>query len=474
MANPRTRSLAAKESAVVAGALDEPLSARARRVVAEDVRRLLHWQASLAGWRGPRSAVDAIPFVALYAHGTLRACMGSAEGPPRGRLTRAFLSALGDVRFGGVRPGDRAGLTAEVSFMRRPRTLSEDSLLRELELGTHGIGLARDAGVPVFLLPTVARDSRLDAAGMLAALLRKAGPTPGTLFLFEADRVVVRPREARPSAAPSPRDHAAAWLASLVRPDGSVIFARDALTGESAEIGKMHHARAANVVQALAAHGGYEVKLKRARARLLRDARAALGGRNVAGWPTHPAEIAGTLALLVRAGIPLRAETLAYATASHAALCGIVWHAGQVAAALGRDTPGALWDACVHDLERQPWAPWTVLALHARRESATRAVLGLVAAVREGPPYEGAVVMSKLPEVAVTAITAEGLALYPNVPGARSALRRARAFVLRQQLTEGTIPGPYATKGTLGAFLAAPTASILRGDVTAHALLALP
>ena len=115
-----------------------------------------------------------------------------------------------------------------------------------------------------------------------------------------------------------------------------------------------------------------------------------------------------------------------------------------------------------------------MLALHARRESATRAVLGLVAAVREGPPYDGAVVMSKLPEVALTAITAEGLALYPNVPGARSALRRARAFVLRQQLTEGTTPGPYVTKGTLGAFLAAPTASILRGDVTAHALLALP
>jgi hypothetical protein len=258
-----------------------------------------------------------------------------------------------------------------------------------------------------------------------------------------------------------------------VRPDGSVAFARDARTGESADVGKMHHARAANVVQALAAHGGYERKVARARAKLLLDAKAALEGHDVPAWPTHPAEIAGTLALMLRAGVAVRAETLAYATAHEALLCGIVWHAGQVAAALGRDTPRALWDACVRDLDRQPWAPWTVLALHARRESAARAVLGLVAAVRAGPPYEGAVVLSKVPEVALTAITAEGLALYPDLRGARDALRRARAFVLRQQLTAETTPGPYVTEGTEGAFLATPVSSVLRGDVTAHALLAL-
>ena len=51
----------------------------------------------------PRAAPDATPFVSLYARGMLRGCFGSDEGRPHERVTRAFLRALDDVRYGGIR-----------------------------------------------------------------------------------------------------------------------------------------------------------------------------------------------------------------------------------------------------------------------------------------------------------------------------------------------------------------------------------
>jgi len=472
MARPRTSPLTSPAS--VAGALARPLSARSRQSIADDVRAWLRWQDTLAGWRPQKSAVDAIPFVALYAGGQLRGCVGSSEGGPGQRLGRAFLSALGDLRFGGVRVGDRRDLAAEVSFMRAPRFGELAEIAQALEVGTHGVGLARGTGMPVFLLPSVARDGELDAQGMLEALRRKAGPEPGAMFLFETETVVVRPHGGR-GVKRSPEAAAAAWLASLVHDDGSLIFAIDARTGKSFDVGRMHHGRGATVVQALALHGGHAREVKRARARLRSDIVRALAGGSVPGWPDHPAEVAGTLALAVRAGVGVEKECIDFAAANDKLVAAVPWHAGQVLSAVGKHAPSGLAAACIRDLERQPWAPWTVLGQHASGDRAISAIAvgALVASIRADAPHVGAVRGAKFAETAITALTVEALARCPASRETREATKRARAFLARHQLVHERLPAPFLPALSLGAFMATPTSSILRGDVTAHALLAL-
>jgi AMMECR1 domain-containing protein len=465
------------EPSSVDGALTRPLLPRERDAVRRDVRGWLHFQETLRGFRPQRSRVDATAFVALYANGTLRGCVGSTEGGADQALARAFLSAAHDARFGGVREADRRDLAAEVTFMRAPRLVGEASVSEELELGTHGLGLLRPGSFPVFLLPDVARDSRLDAAGMLEALRRKAGPDAqaGALFMFEAESVVVR-RDDEAVTPGSPVDAAALWLASLVRRHGAVSFAVDARTGAVTDVGRMHHGRAASVLHALAAHGGHRALVARGRARLADEVRAALAGRVVDGWPETAPEVAGTLALAVRAGVPLRAELEAFVRERAEEVMRVPWHAAQVVAALGPAAPLALWDACLADLAKQPWAPWTVLAGHARGAPLDRvasAVAGLVDAIRVSPPYAGAVFVTRVAEVAITALTVEGLLAYPDAPGAKDAIRRARAFLAGQQLLGAAIPAGLSPTASEGAFVAAPASTLLRGDVTAHALMAL-
>jgi hypothetical protein len=149
-----------------------------------------------------------------------------------------------------------------------------------------------------------------------------------------------------------------------------------------------------------------------------------------------------------------------------------------VVAALGRQAPESLWRACLDDSATHPWAPWTVLAGAARGEPVERvapALEGLAAAVRSEPPHEGAVIANPKngPEVAITALTVEALRAYPTTPAAEGAIARARRFLARQQLLPGKTPAAFVTVETEGAFLTTPTATLLRGDVTAHALLAL-
>jgi AMMECR1 domain-containing protein len=431
MASEGSRELAREPR--LEGALTEALSRAARRAVASDVRGWLAWQEGLTAWRAQKSAVPALPFVALYAKGELRGCFGGVEGGPTQQLARAFLSAVQDTRFGGIRADERPDLVAEVTFMRDPLFVDEATLLRELELGTHGVGLARDNNIPVFLLPDVARDSRLDRKGMLEALRRKAGSAAGRLFLFEAESIAVRRSEAAPTAS-SPRDAAAAWLASLVRKHGAVTFARDARTGAATDIGVMHHARSAAVLHALARHGGGRAALLRGRRRLLLEIQHALAGKEVDGWPASPPEIAGTLAHAVRAGVELRSEMLDYVRGHVSDIASAPWHAGQVVAALGREAPEAIWHACLDDLDREPWAPWTVLGFHAREapvDEAARAIQGLIDRVRPKRPNEGAVLVRDFAETAVTALTAEALTAYEQAAGALTAIQRARTFLSR-------------------------------------------
>ena len=77
-------------------------------------------------------------------------------------------------------------------------------------------------------------------------------------------------------------------------------------------------------------------------------------------------------------------------------------------------------------------------------------------------------------EAAVTALTVEALAAYQSADGALPAMRRGRAFLSRQQLSRATAPAAFALgEATEGAYVATPTSTLLRGDVTAHALLAM-
>ena len=457
--------------------LDAPLTGAERRQLQRSLHALLVWQKDLRAWTPCRSAPDALPFVALYAGGRLFGCMGSDEGSPGERLARAFLRALSDQRFAAVSRQGRGSLVASVSYMRGVRMRSEAELLAEVELGTQGIGLLPAAGGgPVILLPSVAREGGLTAPQLVATLLQKANLPAGadfSLFLFDTEMVVAR-LGARGTEAMAPVDAAAAWLARLVAADGKVAFAVDPRTGEARAIGPMHHGRSATVLQALALHGGHARRVAKGRAWLEREARAALGGRPIEGWPTDPAMVAGTLALAVLAGARLAPELAAF-VASTPAVAKTPWHAAQVACALGAETPEPVWRACVADLETRPWSPWTTLAARVRGDGATlaRAEAALVASVRSAGPYVGGVASgtpSGIPETAITAVTAEALGPSRRAD-ARAAVRRARGFLERLQCSEA---GPaMAHASCFGAFPASPVAMLLRGDVTAHAAIAL-
>jgi AMMECR1 domain-containing protein len=460
--------------------LETPLRDTEREAVAAGVRELLRFQRTLSRWAPVRSAPDATPFVSLYAEGSLRGCFGCHEGGPAERLMRAFLRAQDDGRFGGVSPAQRAVLAAQVSYPRDARLMNPDTVEEEIEPGTHGIALVHDRAPAVLLLPHVARDEGVGTAGLLQALRRKAGLGDdlggGALYRFETEDVVVRP-EGRRGRTPDgkPEDLAAAWLASLVAPDGRVTFAVDSRSRKRIETGAMAHGRAAVVVQALAAHGGWATPVTRARKRLATEIRAALGGASIEGWPSDPPAVAGTLALAVLAGVPVIEELAAFVGGpAREAVAHTPWHAGQVVAALGARAPANLWEACVADLDRRPWAPWTAIAAAARGDRAVRArsARNLADALRTTPPHRGGAEGPPIPEVALTAVSVEALARHP-ASWARTAALRGRAFVASMQLVGPRLYAALDPALALGAVPASPVADLLRGDVTGHALLAL-
>jgi AMMECR1 domain-containing protein len=457
--------------------LPRPLGAAAAGRLATSVRALLAWQRQLDRWPRALAGAPATPFVSLYAGGRLSGCIGSHEGGDGERLARAFVRALEDTRFGAVGARERTELSAQVTYLRDARELPLEGADRVIEVGTHGVALVQGGAAPVLLLPQVARDNRLDARGLLQALERKAKAKleGGRLFLFEADDVVVRQSDAVARWLPGQEiAQAARWLASLVERDGSVCFAVDPRKRERAPTGVMHHGRAAVVVQALAAHGGHASVVARARRKLARDIREGLAGRAAPGWPLEPATVGGTLALAVLAGVPLREELGRFAAEGRDALATSPWHAAQVVAALGAGAPPDVWKVCVTDLELRPWAPWTALAARARGdgEVLARTAAPLVASVRAEPPHSGGVSPTTVPECALTALVAEALAGVPGKP-ARAAAARACLFLRRWQLGARAVPAPLDPSLAWGAFPLSPVFDVLRGDVTAHALLTL-
>src|SRR6185295_6815907 len=99
------------------------------------------------------------------------------------------------------------------------------------------------------------------------------------------------------------------------------------------------------------------------------------------------------------------------ALASHPALIAVPWHAGQVACALGRDAPDALYRSCVQAAERETLAPWAVMAARARGDHSTflRTARALAQRVHDAGPHAGGVALRSLPEIALTAAVVEAL-----------------------------------------------------------------
>jgi AMMECR1 domain-containing protein len=457
--------------------LRRPLGEEVRGELTRTVRGLLRFQRTLEPWPVVRRGPDATTFVSLYANGRLCGCYGCDEGEPPERLIRAFLRAAHDGRFATISPGERRALVAQVSYPRCPRLLNPETAPDEIGIGTHGLALVRDRAPGAIVLPHVARDERLGPRELLAALLRKAGVgdealREGALYAFETEDVVVRGAGDAPRPHSSAIDAAATWLASISHADGAVTFAVDSRARRLIPLGEMHHGRAAVVVQALAAHGKRPALVARAQKRLERDIRAGLKGASVPGWPVAPGLVAGTIALSVLAGASLADDLLAFIHAQHEPL--VPWHAAQAVAALGSRAPDDLWALCVADLDRHPFAPWTLIAADARgdRPVRTRVARAVAEGLRADGPHRGGASVTALPETALTAIAVEALARHP-APWARAAMARGREFLGRMQLVGPRITAALDPELAYGAFSASPAVDFLRCDVTAHALLAM-
>lgn len=456
--------------------LARPLTRPQRQRIHAYARALLQWQRSLKRWPTLSGAADGTPFVTIYADGALRGCFGSAEGRPAERLTRAFLHALEDSRYGSVTRAERDSLAAVVSYPRSAREIDPELVSEQVEAGVEGLGVVKDGRVLAMLLPHVTRDLAAGPTQLLAHLARKTGLKNWAgvrVLAFRTEDVVVRCRTGRtPVPGGDRRARAAAWLARLVARDGAVTFEVDARKRQRSDTGVMHHGRAAVVVRALAQHGSHRHLLGRVRSWLGDAIERALKGATVESWPSDPAMQAGTLALVHMAGVDCAAALSA--AASHVSLRASPWHAAQVVAALGKAAPELLWRTCVDDLSVRPWAPWTLIAARARGDArATRRVASaLTTCIRSSPPNEGACAMTEVPETALTALVLEAL---DGLDGAdaRGAVERGRGFLRGLQWLGDQIPAPIDPWLADGAFPASPIADVLRCDVVAHALLAL-
>ncbi len=453
-------------------ALPKDIAPEKRALLRKSLEGLLAFQRTLS--RAPKVAwaPSATPIVAVYARAALVGC-ATAKAPPTGaeRLVRAFLSASA-APFQEKPPADVA---VEATYARSIRWVEDP---RSLEVGTEGVAFVSPGGKATLLMPQVARDVGVDAMGLLGLLREKAGgsPTDARLAAWTIDHVVARTdrieetsARAALAAGTTDADYAALWIARMIEPDGSVLFALDPRGRIVEPRGELHHARSAIAIDALARHGKHRRAVERARRWLGREIEAGLRS-HVEKWPDSRAGVAGTLALACIAGVDVRAqlERLAH----HADVHATPWHAAQVALALGKETPPALWKACVEALAASPFAPWTALAATGVGDEAThrRATSLLAAHVREAAPFEGGTTATAIPECGLSAIVAHALL---DAPEHADTARRALGFVRSQQLLPGRIPAPVDARLALGGFSATPVNDLLRADIAGHALAAL-
>jgi hypothetical protein len=456
-------------------ALAGPLDLAEETLLAGALRDLLAWQVDLRRFPALVAAPDGLPIVSLYTDGRLVGCYGSDEGSPGERLARAFVQALGDARFGGVTKEARRRLTAQVSYLHSLRRASLEGATAALEVGTHGVALHMPSN-SAMLLPDVAIEHALGPSELLDALSTKAGVPrdawpADALSTFETTSVVARLDDPAVEDA-DPVTSAARWLADRVRPDGSVEFGFDAATNEGVSAPPMYHGRVAILVRALFAQGTGRGAAVKARRVLEADLRRAAAGDLPPHFPTSRALAAGTFALASLAGLDCDDKLLELARAPE--LAREPWYAAQVVTALGRRADASLFRACLDDLARSAWAPWTLSAAVARGDAEAIAMTkrALLSTIRETAPHSGGVGPS-VPEIARTAAAVEALRTCAETPSEHDAIRRARAFLFRQQLSCARYARARDPRRVDGAFPISPVRHFLQIDVTAHALLAV-
>jgi AmmeMemoRadiSam system protein B/AmmeMemoRadiSam system protein A len=133
-------------------------------------------------------------FVTITKNGTLRGCIGNIIGQePLYETVRdmAVAAASQDPRFPRVTVAELNDLHVEISVLSQPRRIKDAS---EIQLGTHGVIVARDGHQGVFL-PQVAEETHWSKEEFLAQLCaQKAGLPPDAwkdpntaLYVFTAD-----------------------------------------------------------------------------------------------------------------------------------------------------------------------------------------------------------------------------------------------------------------------------------------------
>ena len=113
-------------------------------------------------------------FVTLLDGGELRGCVGTIKATRplhEAVVDVATVAALHDNRFPPVRREEVSRLTVQVSVLSAPRPLGS---WRDLELGRHGVVLAKNGRSAVFL-PEVAREQGWGREETLSHLAVKAG-----------------------------------------------------------------------------------------------------------------------------------------------------------------------------------------------------------------------------------------------------------------------------------------------------------
>ena len=434
--------------------LGRPLAPRERVALVRTLRGLLRWQHRLGTFPRIRGTPNATPYVSLYAHGGLRGCFGSQEGRPDERIARSFLLALADWRFGGVAEAERAGLAADVTFLRRAQPVRADEAASAFEPGVQGVAYLDGARATV-LLPSVAREKGHDASAVLDVLASKAAApraTEGLVWVLDVEEV-----SSLAAADHDGKRAARRFLESLVASNGATAFEVDPATGVARPSGPMRLGRIAVAVEALTALRS--PKASKARTWLAKELRRGTGEKR--------ADMSlGTLALAARARVEVPLVTCAKDI--DPASCS-PWHAAQAASVLGKSTPAALWDVCTRSLEAQPLAPYTLMAARLRQDARVveRCARELALAIRTQAPFRGGAAFGEIPETALTAVTVEAL---DGLPGARKAVGLARDFILRRQILD--VPAAMCAR-VLGAFRGSAIAPALRCDITGHAALAL-
>ena len=127
----------------------------------------------------PRLQAEEGAFVTLHAGGQLRGCIGSIIGQgPLYRTVRemSIAAASQDPRFPPVTAGELKEIDIEISVLSRPRVVKSAD---EIELGRHGVIVARGNDKRGVFLPQVATETGWTKERFLSELCsQKAGLPP--------------------------------------------------------------------------------------------------------------------------------------------------------------------------------------------------------------------------------------------------------------------------------------------------------